>query len=268
MQQVNPPAEAATIAMGLVDRLRQRRQQARVRQQNDRAAAQVQQQASAYEVANAQWTAEDVELAEMIGLAQDFDGIGQHDEMSGAHQEVPVLLHVDERAFLIARGVALIEPRRGASHYEGGTSGVSIRIAKGVRYRVGQNRGTLVQGTEQPVAIDTGSFTVTNRRAVFQGSKDTREWDFRKLIGITHDPVLPWTSLQVSNRQKVSGVLYDQKISPNVRFRLTLALAHFQDQVPQLILDLQQQREAHAQSRPTSPARPALPAQMPPDGSA
>lgn len=252
--------------MGLLDRLRERREAARVREEDERAAAKAQERVIEYEGVNTRWNAKDGELTEMISLAGDFAGLGQHDDV-GAEHEVPVLLHADERAFLIANGVALIEPRHGASHYEGGSSGVSIRIAKGVRYRVGQNRGTLVQGTEQPVAIDTGSFTVTNRRAVFQGSKDTREWDFRKLIGVTHDPVLPWTSLQVSNRQKVSGVLYDEESATNVRFRLTLALAHFQDQVPQLIEDLQQQRETHARLRPKPPAGPALPGRMPSGGS-
>jgi hypothetical protein len=43
----------------------------------------------------------------------------------------------------------LLEYRSGGNSYQGGSQGVSIRIAKGISYRVGANRGQLVRNPEQ-----------------------------------------------------------------------------------------------------------------------
>ena len=58
---------------------------------------------------------------------------------------------------------------------------------KSMRYRVGQTKGTLVAGEETPTVIDQGSVTVTTTRAVFVGSKQTREWAWAKLVSVEHD---------------------------------------------------------------------------------
>ena len=140
-----------------------------------------------------------------------------------------VVVKPGERVFLIAEGAALIEPRRLPGHYEGGSSGVSFRIAKGVSYRVGQSRGTYVQGAEVPTPIDNGTVVITDKRVVFSGMKATREWAFTKLVGYTHvDEGADWTAIQVSNRQRVSGVMYGDDASRDFRFRFGLALAVFQ----------------------------------------
>ena len=74
-----------------------------------------------------------------------------------------------------------------------------------------------------PTIIDSGSLTVTNQRAVFQGSKRTTEWLFSKLVGVTHAETKPWTSLQVTNRQKVAGFTY--RLLMSVAVHLWLAIA-------------------------------------------
>ncbi len=133
-----------------------------------------------------------------------------------------------ECAYLVLNGAALIEPRRLPGHWAGHSQGVSIPIYKGIRYRVGGTRGTYEQGEEVPTPIDTGVAMISNQRVVFAGPKQTREWSYQKLIGFHHDPKLPWTALQVSNRQKVSGILYTEDTELTVRFRLELAIADFQ----------------------------------------
>jgi hypothetical protein len=135
-----------------------------------------------------------------------------------------------ERAYMVLDGAALIEPRRLPGHWVGRSQGVSIPIYKGIRYRVGATRGTYEQGEEVPTPIDTGIVMISNQRVVFAGSKQTREWNYQKLVGFHHDPSLPWTALQVSNRQKVSGILYTEETEVTVRFRLELAIADFQGQ--------------------------------------
>jgi hypothetical protein len=157
-----------------------------------------------------------------------------------------------ERIFFVGQGAALIEPRRQPGHYAGGYSGFSFRIAKGVRCHVGGTRGTYMQGDEVPTPIDTGTMTITNQRVVFQGSKHAREWDFSKLLGVENHTEAPWTALPVSNRQKVSGVLYDAQNAPLVRFRLSLALAHHNNTTSDFAAHLQQELAEHAASRPAA----------------
>ncbi len=135
--------------------------------------------------------------------------------------------------------------KSGANH-----SGFSFRVAKGVRYHVGQTRGHHEAGAEQPTVIDTGTASITDQRVVFQGAKQTREWAFSKLLGYQHFDSPPWTAIQVSNRQKTSGILCDAKTAENFQFRLTLAEAHYNDQVPALVSQLEAKLAAHQANRP------------------
>jgi hypothetical protein len=83
--------------------------------------------------------------------------------------------------------------------WRGGSQGVSFRVAKGVRYRVGAMRGHLVTvGTELQVA-DTGILSITSQRAVFLGERKTVEIPYSKLLGMNmfSDAI----SFSLSNRQ-------------------------------------------------------------------
>lgn len=146
-----------------------------------------------------------------------------------------------EATFAVLKGVSLIEPRRLPGTYAGRSSGYSFRVVKGVNYRIGASKGTFVQGADVPTPIDNGTAFVTNQRVVFRGDKATREWAWTKLISLDHDDALPWTSLPVSNRQKTSGLLYDEPNSPLVRYRLQQGLAHSQGKVGALTHELEGQ---------------------------
>lgn len=83
--------------------------------------------------------------------------------------------------------------------WRGGSQGVSFRVAKGVRYRVGSTRGHIVTvGTQLQVA-DTGLLAITNQRAVFLGSRKTVEMPYARLVGLHQysDAI----SFSLSNRQ-------------------------------------------------------------------
>ena len=67
------------------------------------------------------------------------------------------VLRPTERVFLQVNGAVLIEPRTAPGTYKGGSHGVSFRVAKGVSYRVGQNRGTYQPGPTKPTPIDSGA---------------------------------------------------------------------------------------------------------------
>jgi uncharacterized Zn finger protein (UPF0148 family) len=68
--------------------------------------------------------------------------------------------------------------------YQGGYSGVSFRVMKGVRFHTGGVRGrSVVVGTEVKTD-DTGVLTLTSHRAVFVGANRTVEVQYQKLIGM------------------------------------------------------------------------------------
>jgi hypothetical protein len=163
-----------------------------------------------------------------VGPARDMADLAHNWHGEPVSSDSGIIGKPGERAYLVLNGAGLIEPRRLPGHWVGHSQGVSIPIYKGIRYRVGATRGTYEQGEEVPTPIDTGIALISDQRVVFAGPKQTREWSYQKLIGFHHDPKLPWTALQVSNRQKVSGILYTEETELTVRFRLELAIADFQ----------------------------------------
>lgn len=111
-----------------------------------------------------------------------------------------------EKAYFKLDNVSLTEWRSTGSSYQGGSQGVSFRIAKGVSYRVGQSRGTLVKNPEQLQVVDQGSAIFTDKRIVFAGTKSNREWDFSKMVNVDVGTNGIYVNIAVSNRQKNSGL--------------------------------------------------------------
>jgi hypothetical protein len=73
--------------------------------------------------------------------------------------------------------------------WQGGSSGFSFRITKGVRYRVGNTRGHMQQVGTKLIVKDTGVLSLTSSRLVFSGSSTTQESPYRKIVNLTvfHD---------------------------------------------------------------------------------
>jgi hypothetical protein len=68
--------------------------------------------------------------------------------------------------------------------WRGGSQGVSFRVTKGVRYRVGTTRGHMVTvGTQLQIA-DTGVLSVTSKRVAYLGSRKTVDMPFVKVMGM------------------------------------------------------------------------------------
>ncbi len=104
---------------------------------------------------------------------------GQLPEVASPHilQKKGEIVHYECEATLM-KEVAVRE-------YQGGYQGFSIPIGKtGVRYRVGASRGHSVQvGTQLQVA-DTGILSITNKRAVYAGTRKTVEMAYSKLVNL------------------------------------------------------------------------------------
>ena len=103
--------------------------------------------------------------------------------LPGAKPPYHILVKPGEEVFLEAYASMLKEVADRA--WQGGSSGFSFRIAKGVRYRTGGTRGHMQQVGTKMVATDAGWLSVTSTRIVFSGKTSTREIHYAKLVNLT-----------------------------------------------------------------------------------
>lgn len=93
----------------------------------------------------------------------------------------------------------LLEERVVSRQMVGGSHGVSIRIMRGVSYRVGQSRGTM-QSTTGIIPISGGEFTITSQRLVFSGDRKSVNAPFPKLQNL--EMYSDGLRFSLTNRQK------------------------------------------------------------------
>ena len=103
------------------------------------------------------------------------------------------------------------ETGRTPSHYVGGSSGVSIPVVAGVRFRVGAMKGQVIPGEELQMDKDQGVVMLTTQRLIFTGPTKTQEWNFDKLLQLSTNEDQTDYFINVANRQKTSGVRFDSK---------------------------------------------------------
>lgn len=205
------------------------------------------------EAALAQWLEDEHDLVEMIRYTREFHGdVLRHDP--AWHLQLRPL----ERALASMAGAALIEFQRAPTTFVGGYSGVSLRLAKGIRFNVGGTRGVAVPGDLELTMSDTGVIWLTDQRIVFQGQRGSREWSFSKLVALQHHPAATVTMLPVTNRQKLSGFAYDEAHAAEIRFRLEHALAVHHGTTDEFIRVLEADLAEHRALRPRggSPGEP------------
>lgn len=97
-----------------------------------------------------------------------------------------------EKLVWVFQNVEFYEQRT-RTQYQGGYSGASIRVAKGLYYRTGSFRGNPVR-IEEMKYIDTGIFAVTNKHLYFASSSKNFRTPFNKIITI--DPYEDGIGLQ------------------------------------------------------------------------
>ena len=101
------------------------------------------------------------------------------------------------------------ETGRTPSTYVGGSSGVSIPVVAGIRFRVGATKGQIIPGEELQIDKDRGVVMLTTERLIFTGPTKTQEWNFDKLLQLSTNEDETDYFISVSNRQKTSGVRFD-----------------------------------------------------------
>lgn len=93
---------------------------------------------------------------------------------------IPFNLQKDERLVWIFQEVQYYE-RKTRRHIEGRSSGVSLRVARGVYYRTGGFRGYPVETTEN-VHSGTGLLGFTTKHIYFSGSLSTFRIPYKKIV--------------------------------------------------------------------------------------
>jgi len=99
----------------------------------------------------------------------------------------------------------LLEERVVRSQAVGRSSGVSIRLMKGVSYRVGQSRGT-IHSERDWVAVSFGDFVITNHRLIFSGDRKSVNAPLSKLLDL--DVLADGIRFSLTNRQKAITVQF------------------------------------------------------------
>ena len=109
---------------------------------------------------------------------------GRLPQQSGVHFTTPVILGKDEQIIWAWSGVAFYEMREHKS-FEGGSQGVSLRIAKGVYYRIGSFKGHPVVTTRQ-THVGEGALIFTNKHLFWAGDGTTKSLKiaWKKLISV------------------------------------------------------------------------------------
>ena len=116
-----------------------------------------------------------------------------------------------ERTLWSATGI-FHETGRTPSQYVGGSSGVSIPVGGGIRFRVGAMKGQVIPGTELQVDKDQGVVMLTTERLIFTGPIKSQEWNFDKLLMLSTNEDESDYFISVSNRQKTSGVRFHPSV--------------------------------------------------------
>lgn len=94
--------------------------------------------------------------------------------------ELPFNFQKDEKLIWVFKGVDYLEDKV-RREYLGRSQGVSLRIAKGVYYRIGSFRGQPVERTERTL-VANGLLAITNKHLYFSGGS--------KGFRIRHDKIV------------------------------------------------------------------------------
>ena len=139
---------------------------------------------------------------EQIGRIVDALGL-TWDQIRRAHPELPIHLLIAEAnaGILPQLASSQLMPKKGEvvhlewpaslmkeatlREFRGGYGGFSFPIGKtGIRYRVGGARGHSVVVGRQLQVADTGTLSISSRRAVFIGNRRTIEMPYSKLVSL------------------------------------------------------------------------------------
>jgi hypothetical protein len=142
------------------------------------------------------------------------------------------------------------EAGRTASTYVGGSSGFSIPLVAGIRYRVGSFKGRVVPGEEMQIDKDSGMVKLTNQRLIFTGPLASSEWAFTKLLSSFSNPERTDFIFGVSNRKKSSGLRFTSEDGYAFAHLFALALHSYENGIPETIKAIKKELTESSEKKP------------------
>jgi hypothetical protein len=124
-----------------------------------------------------------------------------------------IVMHNGEKLLAYLPGSTFLEPRA-VREYVSGNTGVSFRIAKGVRWRVGGSQGHS-ESHDELREIDTGDFAVTSKRVIFCGAMRTVTIPREQVIGLASydDGTL---KMNKEGRDKAYAFSFDKSLTATI----------------------------------------------------
>jgi hypothetical protein len=207
------------------------------------------------------WSRIDAVLARWIDVARTFGGYE-------ASASVPpdVRLKHNERVFGSFSGAALVEVNRPTGVLSPATDHYFSALSE-AEGRAAPTATTPPVTSGEPRIKERGDLILTSSRVIFRGTSRHGEWRFDALVGIEHAVGQPLTLIHASSRKKASGFAVAGDLVPEMRFLLTLGLAHFRGDVAGFVQALETDRGRHSALQPVRPA-PVGPEQAPRDPAA
>lgn len=166
--------------------------------------------------------------AEITELNEALEFFGNHETQFNEADSSGFIAKRGEHVVAMVSEVGLVEAQRGPTQFKGGAVGFSFRVTDRIAVGPSRFRGTSTRGEERPALVDSGRFVITDKRAVFLGGKQTREFEWDNLLAyelLALDKRSAMLMLPVSNRQKVSGIAADAASMRHVHQRVAFGVA-------------------------------------------
>jgi hypothetical protein len=195
-----------------------------------------------YELEIYEWDRENKVLAEALEI---FEGAAK-----GVELEDNSLVQKKGELVLWAGTGIYHEAGRTPSRYVGGSSGFSIPIVAGIRYRVGSFKGQVVPGEEMQMDKDQGMVKITNQRLIFTGPISTAEWSYAKLLSTFSNPERNDFIFGVSNRKKSSGLKFSSEDGYAFAHLFALALYTYENGLPETIKNIKSELKESESKKP------------------
>lgn len=197
---------------------------------------------SVYESALLDWERENKVLAQALEIFTAASAGNQPDDQSLVQKKGELVLWTGTAIYHLAG--------RTPSRYSGSSTGFSIPIAAGIRFRVGSMQGRMIPGEEMQMDKDQGMVKLTNQRLIFAGPIATTEWAFSKLLSTFSNPDRTDFIFGVSNRQKSSGLRFSPEDGYAFSHLFALGLYSYENGIPATIQAIEDELKEGATDKP------------------
>lgn len=94
----------------------------------------------------------------------------------------------EEQTFFELQNIELLEYKSQGSDYQSVQGGLIVPVVGKVSAYGGVSKGQSTKKPESLVPVDKGKLIVTNQKVVFVGVKQSRDWDWKKIVDIQAGP--------------------------------------------------------------------------------